>query len=38
MCEGFWPLLRIRSLNELGRQTNSGIRIYAGYNINHVIR
>jgi len=38
MCGVFLPVHRLRSLNELGRQTNSGIRICAGYNINHVIR
>lgn len=38
MCVGFLPLLRIRSLNELAKQTNSSNRIYAGNNINHVIR
>ena len=38
MCVGFLPLLRIRSLNELAKQTNSSNRIYAGNNINHVVR
>lgn len=38
MCVGFLPLLRIRSLNALGRHTNSLTRFCAGNNINHVIR
>jgi hypothetical protein len=38
MCVGFKPLLRKRSLNALGRQTNSSTRVYAGNNINQVIR